>query len=298
MITGVFRLFRVEAIYFMECADNLRTRKTHHRFSECKNATAIIADPLTLRWWQLICAVSIGNIVLWSLVAWGLPWESDVYRSRQLALSGLFVAACAFRSLLPRVDLERICLWDVPLSSIALGRTVATIAELCFAWQCALLMFKLSALTGSAVIGAIGLAVLPTIVVAELACWFAVATLNNLGHAVEELLWSIMVGLIALSLVIYWQHAAGVLPLWVPIGLIACAGTAILILTVDIPLYISRWRTAKCTGLRYLRIVDGLKDSVVRRRVTQTRDDWQKEVLWMSLYFSAGVWVSLGIIFV
>jgi hypothetical protein len=41
-----------------------------------------------------------------------------------------------------------------------------------------------------------------------------------------------------------------------------------------------------------------LKDAVVRRRVTQASDDWRKEVLWMSLYFSAGVWVSLGIIFV
>ena len=71
-----------------------------------------------------------------------------------------------------------------------------------------------------------------------------------------------------------------------------------LILAVDIPLYITRWRIGKRAGLRYLRVVEGLKDAVVRRRVTQTRDDWRKEVLWMSLYFSAGVWMSLGIIFV
>jgi hypothetical protein len=178
------------------------------------------------------------------------------------------------------------------------GRTVATVAELCFAWQCALLLFKLSALTGSTVIGAIGLTVLPIIVVAELACWFAVATLNHIWHAVEELLWSIMVGLVAASLVIYWQQTAGALPLWVPIGLTACAGTAALILMVDVPLYITRWRIGRSAGLRYLSVVDGLKDAVVRRRVTQRSADWRNEVLWMSLYFSAGVWLSLGIIFV
>jgi hypothetical protein len=50
--------------------------------------------------------------------------------------------------------------------------------------------------------------------------------------------------------------------------------------------------------LRYLRVVERLKDAVVRRRVTKTGDDWSEEVLWMSLYFSAGVWVSFGIIFV
>jgi hypothetical protein len=284
----------------MEYLNHLRLKnpQDHDRLGEREAAIAMIPDRLTFRWWQLICAVSAGNIVLWSLAAWGLLGESDVYRSKQLVLSGLFVAACAFRSLLPRVDLERMCLWDGPLSSVIIGRTVATIAELCFAWQCALLLFKLSVLTGSSAIEALGLAVLPIIVVAELACWFAVATLNHIWHAVEELLWSVMVGLVAVSLVLYWRDAGGAPPMWVPIGLIACAGTAVLILTVDVPLYIARWRIGKRAGMRYLRVVEGLKDAVVRRRVTQTRDDWRNEVLWMSLYFSAGVWVSLGIIFV
>jgi hypothetical protein len=178
----------------------------HKHLGERKNATAMMPDRLTLRWWQLFCAVSFGNIVLWSLTAWGLPWQSDGYQFKQLVLSGLFVAACAFRSLLPRVDLERMCLWDSPLSSVIVGRAVATVAELCFAWQCALLLFKLSALTGSSAIGTLGLTMLPIIVVAELACWFAVATLNHIGHAVEELLWSIMVVLVAAGLVIYWRH--------------------------------------------------------------------------------------------
>ena len=235
---------------------------------------------------------------MWALAVWGLPWESDIYQSKQLVLSGFFVGACAFRSILPRVDLERMCLWDSPLSSVIVGRTVATVAELCFAWQCALLLLKLSAQTGSSVIGMIGLMVVPIIVVAELACWFAVATLNNIGHAVEELLWSIMVGLVAAGLVIYWRDTGGAPPLWVPIGLIACAGTVALIMMVDIPLYITRWRIGKRAGLRYLRVVEGLKDAAVRRRVTRASDNWRKEVPWMSLYFSAGVWVSLSIILV
>ena len=275
-----------------------KTLRDHDRLWERTDTTAVIPDRLTLRWWQLLCIVSVGNIVFWNLAARGLLWNSDGYRSQQLALSGLFVAACAFRSFLPRVDLERICLWDVPLSSVIVGRTVATVAELCFALQCALLLFKLSALTGSSVIGGIGLAVLPIIVVAELACWFAVATLNHIWHAIEEFLWSVMIGLVASGLVLYWKHTSEALPMWVPIGLIACAGAAVLILAVDIPLYITRWQIGKRAGLRYLRVAEGLKDAVVRRRVTQARDDWRKEVLWMSLYFSAGVWVSLGIIFV
>jgi hypothetical protein len=67
---------------------------------------------------------------------------------------------------------------------------------------------------------------------------------------------------------------------------------------VDVPLYIARWRIGKRAGLRYLRVIEGLKDAVARRRVTQAREHWREEVLWMSLYFSVAVWVSLAIIFV
>jgi hypothetical protein len=61
---------------------------------------------------------------------------SGGYVTHQRWLSGVFAAACAFRAALPRVDLEWQCLWDSPLSSIFVGRSVATVAELCFAAQC------------------------------------------------------------------------------------------------------------------------------------------------------------------
>jgi len=273
-------------------------QKVRLPFRETESSHTIVPDRFTFRWWQFLCAVSAANILLWTLAAWGLSRGADRYQFKQLILSGLFVAACAFRSILPRVDVERMCLWDSPFSSVFVGRAVATIAELCFAWQCALLLFKLSYSTGASIIGTIALTVLPIIIVAELACWFAVVTLNHLGHAIEELLWSMMVALVAAGLVIYSQKTGGGLPLWVAIGLIASAGTTALIMFVDVPLYLTRWRTGRRSGLRYLRILDGLKDTFVRRHVTHATEDWRNEVLWMSLYFSVGVWVSLVIVFV
>jgi hypothetical protein len=258
----------------------------------------LVPDTFTFRWWQFLCAVSAANILFWILAAWGLSRKADAYQFKQLILSGLFVAACAFRSILPRVDVERMCLWDSPFSSVFLGRAVATIAEICFAWQCALLLFKLSHSTGDSIIGTIGLTVLPIILVAELACWFAVVTLNHLGHAIEELLWSMMVALVASGLVIYSHKSGGMVPFWVVFGLIASATTTAVMLFVDVPLYLSRWRTGRRAGVRYLRILDGLRDAFARRQVTHASADWRNEVLWMSLYFSAGVWVSLAIIFV
>src|SRR5215467_10801104 len=215
--------------------------RTHAEYQECRkpllyndHGQRIVPDTLMFRWWQFLCAVSAANILLWTLVAGGLSREANAYQFKQLILSGLFVAACAFRSVLPRIDVERLCLWDSPFSSVFLGRSVATIAEICFALQCALLLFKLSHSTGASIIGTIGLTVLPIILVAELACWFAVVTLNHIGHAVEELLWSIMVVLVAAGTVIYSHQTGNGLPLWVAIGLIAAAGTTALIVFVDI----------------------------------------------------------------
>src|SRR5262249_25559123 len=122
-------------------------------FRESEGGHTIGPDMLTYRWWQFLCAVSVANIVLWTLAAWEVSREADGYQFKQLILSGLFVAACAFRSILPRIDLERMCLWDSRFSSVFLGRSVATIAELCFALQCALLLFKLSRSTGASIIG-------------------------------------------------------------------------------------------------------------------------------------------------
>jgi hypothetical protein len=46
------------------------------------------------------------------------------------------------------------------------GRSVATVAELCFAGQCALLMAKLSALTGNPWLLVVGWSIVPLIIVA------------------------------------------------------------------------------------------------------------------------------------
>ena len=254
-------------------------------------------DKPILWWWSFLFLVSIGNLVLWLLIARGVHSLSDGYVAQQLWLSAVFAAACAFRSVLPRVDLERRCLWDSPLSSIFVGRSVATVAELCFAGQCALLITKLSALTGNPWLQLVGWSIMPLILLAQMCCWYAVISLNHLGHAIEEILWSIMVFLVALSLGLTWgDMPANIRPSVV--GIVACAGAALLMLAVDVPMYLARWRHGRRSGIRYLRMVEGLKDVLQRRQVTHRWSEWRPEVPWMSLYFSAGVWVSFWLVFV
>jgi hypothetical protein len=255
------------------------------------------ADKLVLWWWSFLFLVSAGNLVLWVVIAREVHGLSDGYVVQQLVLSGIFAAACAFRSILPRVDLERQCLWSSPLSSIFVGRSVATIAELAFAGQCALLIWKLSASTGNASLQVVAWSIVPLIVLAQLCCWYAVISLNHLGHAIEEILWSGLAFLVALSLGLTLGQMPADSRMLSRVGMVACAGAALLMLAVDVPMYLARWRQARRSGVRYLSLKDGLRDALQRRRVAHRWSEWSPEVPWMSLYFSVGVWLSLCFVF-
>jgi hypothetical protein len=256
------------------------------------------ADRPVLWWWSFLLLVSAGNLVLWVVIARQVHGLADGYVAQQLVLSGIFAAACAFRSILPRVDLERQCLWNSRLSSIFVGRSVATVAELCFAGQCALLLSKLSALTGNPSLHVVGWSLVPLVLLAQLCCWYAVISLNHLGHAIEEILWSALAFLVALSLGLTLGQMPADSRMLSKLGMVACAGAALLMLAVDVPMYLARWRHARSSGVRYLPLMEGLRDALQRRRVAHRWSEWRAEVPWMSLYFSVGVWLSLCLVFV
>ena len=91
--------------------------------------------------------IGVFNLWLWRRVGAGLTRDEGAmspgerrYRNRQLLLAATFTVGCAFRSIWPRADVQRIVLHDTFLSSVALGRSVATVAELAFMAQWALLL--------------------------------------------------------------------------------------------------------------------------------------------------------------
>src|SRR5216683_1487658 len=89
-------------------------------------------------WWSLLTLVSGANIAVWFLLyrqlheqpTGGLGGTSGI--QSMLLLCAAYVFGCAFRSFLPRADVQRICLFDTWLSSVVVGRSVATVAEICF----------------------------------------------------------------------------------------------------------------------------------------------------------------------
>jgi len=69
-----------------------------------------------------------------------LPANAYATRRLLLWLAAVYVLGCGFRSALPMIDVPRFCLHDTWASYIVVGRSVATVAELAFAVQWALLL--------------------------------------------------------------------------------------------------------------------------------------------------------------
>jgi hypothetical protein len=256
------------------------------------------------RWHALLRLVAVLNLALWSLAAVAVARGqganhvmADTASRVQLLLSAGYVFGCAFRSMLPVYDIPRIVLVDSPLSSVAVGRSVATVAELCFAAQWALILHQTALLSGNLFGQAVSLAIVPLIVLAEVFSWHAVLTTVQRGHVIENSIWGLSAALVVASLLMLGPHQLAQL---YPPMIVLCFVIAAYVLFMfffDVPMYWSRWRADESNRRQYLHIAKGAVD-VWRRRVVSYRwEDWKREVLWMSLYFTLGVWISVSLVY-
>jgi hypothetical protein len=250
-------------------------------------------------WWSFLFAISIVNIGLFLLLR-------RHFRKRAVArcsfrgelmvlLCAAYVFGCAFRSVLPRADVQRICLFDTWLSSVLVGRSVATIAEICFVIQWAIVLRQLASFTQSDFARGVSNTIVPLIVLAECCSWYSVITTNYLGNTLENSLWAVTFLLIAAALLRLLIEFRGALQ-----AAMVTATTRIycylgFLVTIDVPMYFSRWQSDLTSGKEFFGLFAGLYDVSTRWAVTHDINQWQDEIAWMSLYFSAAVWSSLAL---
>jgi len=224
------------------------------------------------------------------------PLEEYSTRRLQLLLCAVYVFGCAFRSAFPVFDIQRLCIVDSWLSSVTVGRAVATVAELCFVAQWALMLRGISRAAGSVVGNISSMALVPLIAIAEVCSWYSVLTTSNIGHVAEESIWGLAVALLVASL-------AAILPRCTaarrPLLLACCVAGSIYVaymFLVDVPMYWSRWIADEVSGRHFISIAQGAHDASERWVVSRRWQDWKSEVVWMSLYFSVAVWISIALV--
>jgi hypothetical protein len=171
-------------------------------------------------------------------------------------LTRAYVVGNAFRATFPVKVLERECLTLV--SSPLIDRTVATVGEMCFAKQLADSLYT------------------PTWIVfyawaAQLCCWYAMLTKNNLFHVYEETLW---------FLIGYTYYTKTRDPRAKAIAALYCVYMA----TVDIPRYADRFMEYEPVALTL-----GMQDAHQCSRST----DWTGERVWRTGYFVGATQLSM-----
>ena len=256
------------------------------------------SNPIAI-WWGFLLTVSALNIALWLMLYCAFQKQATgraCFRIEpMLLLCAAYVFGCAFRSVLPRADVARICLFDTWLSSVLVGRSVATVAEVCFAIQWAIVLRQLARSTKSDLVQSISSVVVPLIILAECSSWYAVSTTSYLGNTVENSIWAATFLLIMIALLRLASEFRGLARFGFGAAVVGIAGYVAFLITIDVPMYFSRWQVDIVSGKQLLGLGSGLHDLATRWVVTREFADWKDEIAWMSLYFSVGVWSSLSL---
>lgn len=243
------------------------------------------------------------NVAAWTVSAVALHRRQSVLASDVLAVQRLqllvsagYVFGCAFRLAVPVLDVPRLCLFDSWLASVIVGRSVATLAELCCGAQWALLLRDASRAAGSVIGKTTAAMMVPLIAVAETCSWYSVLTTSNLGHVMEESLWGLGAALLVASLVAICPRCAPkqrpLLALWCVAGVLY----VVFMFLVDVPMYWWRWMADEAAGRHYLSLTQGVLDVSGHWVVSHRWEDWKSEMTWISLYFSVAAWISIALI--
>jgi len=259
-----------------------------------------LSNPVAV-WWLFLLAVSAANIVIWVRLHRQFRRRMPTLRGGiirielMVLLCAAYVFGCAFRSAFPRADVQRICLFDSWLSSVLVGRSVATVAEICFVIQWAIVLRQLAKLVKSDTVHNISMLVVPLILMAEICSWYAVVTTNYLGNAFENSIWAATFLLIAVALARLFVEFQGIVRAAIGTALAGITAYLTFLVVIDVPMYLGRWHADLANGKAYLGALAGFYDLGTRWVAIHDLAHWRDEIAWMSLYFSAAVWSSLAL---
>jgi hypothetical protein len=239
-------------------------RYPHHHYSRSRSGIVLVAPlPASVRW----CAV-------------------------------VFTCACAYRAVLPRIDVPRICFFDTPASWPLLGRIAATFAELAWTFQ---FYTVLRAIHGERVLSMssaarrtvrAGQAALALALAAECLSWTNLISGSDLFATLEQGVWSVLFFVLAAAYVValraWAAHPKSYRVLALLLVVMGCEQA-----WESLGLYLPRYLDEVAAGTPLEPAGAGLARLASCANVTQDMSAWEDDAFWMSGYFSFAVWSSL-----
>ena len=245
-------------------------------------------------WWVFLTSLSFINIILWFLLN-KQSLKNKKNTNLMVWLCFIYVIVCAYRSILPRADVQRMMLFDTWFSSVLLGRTAATIAELAFVAQWVIILKQLSKIYHNDLVKKISLLPLPLITVAEVFSWYGVTIGFNMAHAIEETLWGITFSLILLSFIVLMPKFDSSMKKIGSLIIVGCLAFGCVMFLVDVPMYYKRYLLDIEAGKSFPDLTTGLSEITFKSIVSWEYGLWKDEIPWMTGYFTMAVYSSLGL---
>jgi hypothetical protein len=235
--------------------------------------------------------------------------------ARQLGLmAGVFTFVCAFRSVLPRIDVSRVCWLNTPLNTPLIGRSAAMLAELAWAWQMSLVIRRVAirlrrqgALT-QPVLGKYaraGNAVFALAFVAEGCSWTNLITESNFFAVIEQALWSLLffcTGIALFYLQRCWPDSPRSYLVFITIVLCMAIEQSFEAFALYLPRFIRDEASRRAeihshpknaSSSFYQSFSSGLHKLSECAVVSQDMSVWASDAPWMVGYFSVAVWTSI-----
>lgn len=251
-------------------------------------------------WWGFMCFIAVLNMGLLYITYRTYNKRKTDYsptllwtRKLHMVMATIYVFGCGFRSYIPRGDVRRIVLVDHWISAIAIGRSVATVAELSLAAQWALMLYEVGRSTGNKTIQTFAKLIVPMLVVAECFSWYACTTGNFFGTIIEESLWGISGAVLVAGFLMARPYYEGAQRKFVN-TVIGAGGAYVLYMAImDVPSYVRKFAADQAAGKQYDTLKQGFIEVATQRNLTHAFEDWKYEMVWMTLYFSLAVWASM-----
>ena len=157
------------------------------------------------------------------------------------------------------------------------------------------MLHQVGTITGADTTLNVAWVIVPLILIAEGFSWYAVLTTNYLGNAIENSIWAVVFFLVGIGLCRLLPEFDGSVRVVLAVAITGIVAYLAFLMTVDVPMYLSRWRAEVGDGSKLLGPLEGLRDVSTRWVVTHDLAEWKDEIAWMSLYFSMAVWSSLAL---
>lgn len=227
-------------------------------------------------------------------------------------MAAIFTGVCAFRSIMPRIDVSRVCWFDTPLNWPIVGRSAACIAELAWAAQMACIVRRVAIrLRARGVLTQQNLywfcnaanAVFCLAFIAEGCSWTNLITENNLFAVVEQALWSLLFFITGMALLLLkrsWHECPRSYMLFITITMLMATEQFVEAFALYLPRYLADERSQHNQDYNHTHTVhhyqsfsSGLHRLSGCAVVSHDIAVWASDAPWMLLYFSVAVWTSI-----